>query len=123
MGGIVLNKLIGVLLLMATFFLNTVHEAEALSCAPPQPVMQEIEQSEIVFKGEAIEIKENGLTVFQVDEAWKGVTKSTIQIYDNGWDPYKKGTVYLVFVSQRGENLEQIYAEIQELGTPPWKTP
>lgn len=99
MGEELMKKLIVIILLtMVLFALGTAPQTEALSCAPPQPVKQEMERSTVVFKGKVIDIK-NGLTVFQVEEAWKGVEESTFEIYDNGWDPFIKGTDYLVFGS------------------------
>lgn len=83
------------------FFLSIAPQAEALSCEPPQPVKQEMERSSIVFKGKAIQIKNGGLTVFQVEVAWKGVKGPIVEIYDNGWDPFKKNTEYLVFGSEK----------------------
>jgi hypothetical protein len=77
--------------------LSTVPRVGALSCAPPKPVKQEMERSSIVFKGKVVDIKKEGLTTFQVEEAWKGVEGSIVEIYDNGWDPYMKNTDYLVF--------------------------
>ncbi|XEC95778.1 hypothetical protein AB6A23_04195 [Paenibacillus tarimensis] len=67
--------------------------------------MQELESSSVVFKGRAIEIKNEGLTIFQVEEAWKGVEEAHIEIYDNGWDPYSVKTDYLVFGSLRDGEL------------------
>ncbi|MBD2862120.1 hypothetical protein [Paenibacillus oceani] len=80
---------------------SAVPEAQALSCAPPRPVNEEMDTSSVVFKGTVIEIRQGGLTVFQVDRAWKGVDGPRVQIYDNGWDPYTKGADYLVFGGQR----------------------
>ncbi|GBG09747.1 hypothetical protein PAT3040_04408 [Paenibacillus agaridevorans] len=58
-----------------------------------------MDHSTVVFKGKAVEIKKDGLTVFRIDEAWKGVNTQQFEIYDNGWDPFIKDTVYLVFGS------------------------
>lgn len=102
-----MKKLIGIVILaMIGFALYNVPNAEALSCAPPQPAKQEIEQSSVVFKGRAIDIKSGGLTIFQVEVAWKGIDDQIVEIYDNGWDPYTKGTEYLVFGSQRDGKLK-----------------
>ncbi|MBD0384792.1 hypothetical protein [Paenibacillus sedimenti] len=101
-----MKKLIVIVMLaMIVFLLNTVPKAEALSCAPPQPANQEMERSSVVFKGRAIDIKSGGLTVFQVEKAWKGIEGPIIEIYDNGWDPYTKSTDYLVFGSKRDGKL------------------
>jgi hypothetical protein len=58
-----------------------------------------MDRSDVVFKGKAVEIKKDGLTVLRIDEAWKGVETQQIEIYHNGWDPFIKDTVYLVFGS------------------------
>jgi hypothetical protein len=101
-----MNKLfLIVLLVLIGFILSTPPQVEALSCVPPQPVQQEMEQSSIVFKGRAIEIKDGGLTVFRVEEAWKGIENPVVEIYDNGWDPFIKDTDYLVFGSLRNGEL------------------
>jgi hypothetical protein len=106
LGGEFMNKLILIVLLtLIGFIISTPPNVEALSCAPPQPVQQEMEQSSIVFKGRAIDIKNGGLTVFRVEEAWKGIEDSVVEIYDNGWDPYIKDTDYLVFGSLRNGEL------------------
>lgn len=96
-----MKKLIIIVWLAVIGIWCTVPQAEALSCAPPRPVHQEMQESSVVFKGKVIDIKSGGLTVFQVDQAWKGVEDPRMEIYDNGWDPYTKGTEYLVFGSQR----------------------
>lgn len=88
-----------ILLILVTFILWTAPQVDALSCAPPRPVNEEMDVSTVVFKGKAVAIKKNGLTVFQIDEAWKGVTTSRLEIYDNGWDPFIKDKEYLVFGS------------------------
>lgn len=79
--------------------------AHALSCAPPQPVREELAESDVVFKGRAVEIKDRGLTVFRVEQAWKGVDRPVLEIYDTGWDPYAKEADYLVFGSRRDGEL------------------
>ncbi|MDR6555079.1 hypothetical protein [Paenibacillus qinlingensis] len=81
--------------------LNTVPKVEALSCAAPHPTIQEMERSSVVFKGRVIETKTEGLTVFQVEKAWKGIEDPVFEIYDTGWDAYTIGADYLVFGSQR----------------------
>ncbi|MCR8656072.1 hypothetical protein NV377_13905 [Paenibacillus sp. T3-5-0-4] len=65
----------------------------------PRPVKEEMDLSSVVFKGKAVEINKDGLTVFLIDEAWKGVETSQLEIYHNGWDPFVKNTEYLVFGS------------------------
>jgi len=102
-----MNKFMVALLLGIAILLSSVSQAIALSCAPPQPVKKEMEQSSIVFKGKAIEIKKNGLAVFQVEEAWKGVSQPVIQVYDNGWDPYIEDADYLVFGSLQDGKLRR----------------
>lgn len=62
-----------ILLIIVAFILWTAPQAEALSCAEPRPVKEEMDRSTVVFKGKAVEIKKDGLTVFRIDEAWKGV--------------------------------------------------
>ncbi|RKN83934.1 hypothetical protein [Paenibacillus ginsengarvi] len=86
-------------------FVGVSSQANASSCAPPQPVKQELESSSIVFKGKATEVKKGGLTVFQVEEAWKGVKSTVVELYDNGWDPYTPGNEYLVFGGERDGGL------------------
>ncbi|MDQ8739497.1 hypothetical protein [Paenibacillus sp. LHD-38] len=86
-------------LILVAFILWTAPQVEALSCAPPRPVKEEMDRSTVVFKGKAVEIKKDGLTVFRIDEAWKGVETPQLEIYHNGWDPFIKDTVYLVFGS------------------------
>lgn len=88
-----------ILLILVAFILWTAPQAEALSCAEPRPVKEEMDRSTVVFRGKAVEIKKDGLTVFRIDEAWKGVETPQLEIYDNGWDPFIKDTVYLVFGS------------------------
>ncbi|MBO9606652.1 MAG: hypothetical protein J7639_11905 [Paenibacillaceae bacterium] len=88
-----------ILLILVAFILWTAPQVGALSCAPPGPVKEEIDNSTVVFKGKAVEIKKDGLTVFRIDEAWKGVGTPQVEIYHNGWDPFIKDTVYLVFGS------------------------
>lgn len=87
------------LLILVVTILCAAPQAEALSCAPPLPVKEELDDSTVVFKGKAVQIKKDGLTVFQIEEAWKGVETSQLEIYDNGWDPFIKDTEYLVFGS------------------------
>jgi hypothetical protein len=101
-----MKKLIVIMMLaLIGFLLNPVPKAGALSCAPPEPASQEMERSSVIFKGRAIEIKSEGLTVFQVEKAWKGIEGPIVEIYDNGWDPFTKDTDYLVFGSQRDGKL------------------
>lgn len=84
-------------------------QVHALSCAEPDPVAEEMERSSIVFMGEAAEVKDNGhLGVFQVETAWKGVEHLQIEVYDNGgWDPYEKGTKYLIFAAEKDGKLSR----------------
>lgn len=95
-----------VMFLMIGLTVFTLPKATALSCAPPQPVQQEMERSSVVFKGKATEIKSVGLIVFQVEKAWKGIDSPIIEVYDNGWDPFTIGADYLVFANQRDGKLK-----------------
>lgn len=83
-----------VLLLWATML--ALPKAEALGCASPGPIAKEMPGSTVVFKGKALLASEDGLTIFEVDRAWKGVERSRVEIYDTGWDQYEIGADYLV---------------------------
>lgn len=101
-----MKKLLASLLFLTTcLVMYAAPEAGALSCAMPGPISLEIEASSVVFKGKAIEAKGDGLTVFQVDQAWKGVDGPVVEIYDTGWDPYGIGFEYLVFGSENNGKL------------------
>lgn len=75
--------------------------AGALSCAPPPPVEEEFASSSVVFAGKVLKANKEGLAVFRVEKAWKGVSGPDMEIYDNGWDPFQVGERYLVFGADR----------------------
>lgn len=54
-----------------------------------------------MFMGKVIKANQEGLAVFRVEKAWKGVTGPDMEIYDNGWDPFQVGERYLVFGGER----------------------
>lgn len=90
---------------LALFFPYSAH---ALDCAEPGPVTDEIDRSSIIFMGKAVTVNREGLTLFQVQTAWKGVDPNytQIEIYSNGWDSYEPGQFYLVFGGQREKKLQ-----------------
>ncbi|MDQ6423219.1 hypothetical protein RB620_27700 [Paenibacillus sp. LHD-117] len=85
--------------------LGTAHRADALSCAPPGPASEELNESAVVFKGTAIAAKRSGLTAFRVERGWKGIESGRIELFDNGWDPFQLNKEYLVFGSMRDGEL------------------
>jgi hypothetical protein len=92
-------------LLAAALFNGFTPQVRALSCAPPPLILQEMETSDVVFQGKVIRIREEGLAVFQVERAWKGVTTPVFEIYQSGWDPFQFQTEYLVFGSMQDGKL------------------
>lgn len=84
----------------------------ACSCAQPPGVKEELSQSKAVFSGKAIKVEEKksaaGFTtksvLFEVKEAWKGVSQSPIEVTtgagggDCGYE-FKKGQSYLVYAN------------------------
>lgn len=96
------TRIVFIVLAMFGGIFSAASPSEALSCASPGPVLEEMERSAVVFKGKAVEIKDGGVAVFHVTQAWKGVEEPIFEINDNGgWDPFKLNTSYLVFGSER----------------------
>jgi hypothetical protein len=90
--------------LLVVLLCSIVHStpyADALSCAPPPPVEEEFASSSVVFAGKVLKANKDGLAVFRVEKAWKGVTGPDMEIYDNDWDPFQIGERYLVFGADR----------------------
>lgn len=96
-----MKRFLILLLLAALLFPSVAPRVQALSCAPPGPVQEELERSSVVFKGKVKAIERDGLAVFQIEQAWKGVTGPEFEIYQSGWDPFTKGEVYLVFGTEQ----------------------
>jgi hypothetical protein len=94
-----------VFVLAAAYFSSMIPPTYALTCASPPLVQQEIEQSDVVFQGKVVQIKEGWLAVFQVERAWKGVDAPRIEIYSNGWDPFIFQSEYLMFGSLKDGKL------------------
>ncbi len=90
---------------MMGMLLHSASGVHALSCAPPGPVEEELKASSVVFMGEVLERNKEGLAVFRVEKAWKGIKEPSIQIYDNGWDPFRAGGRYLVFGTEQDGKL------------------
>ncbi|GBG05532.1 hypothetical protein PAT3040_00012 [Paenibacillus agaridevorans] len=97
-----MKKIIALILMIGSCLtLASLPSVQALSCAEPEPAAEELARSSVAFMGQAIAANKEGLTIFQVQTAWKGVAESRIEIYDNGWDPYEPGQTYLVFGGER----------------------
>lgn len=104
-----MRKIVSIGLLVIAVLVTVVPQANALSCAPPGPVKEEVERSNVVFKGKVTESENEGLgeepLVFQVEKVWKGVTDPVIEIFGNGWDPYSEGKEYLIFGTEQDGKL------------------
>lgn len=77
----------------------------ACSCAEPNSVHEELEQSSAVFQGKVMEIKDSSHTrkvLFEVKESWKGIEQTQIIVVtgmgsgDCGYD-FNIGQEYLVY--------------------------
>lgn len=88
-------------------------DASACSCVMPPPPEDALDEANVVFSGEVVEIIENkklfggsyGKTVhFKVDKAWKGTVESEMVITTGNDDgdcgfSFEKGQNYLVYAS------------------------
>lgn len=86
----------GLLLVFAMLFGFSVSSADALSCAPPRPPMEELGYSQLVFKGKVVS-QTNSTLKFAVSKAWKGDVTEKVTLYQNGWTEFRNGEEYIVF--------------------------
>lgn len=104
-----------VMVLVAGFFLTYYGSAEpafACSCAPPKLIQEAFESSAAVFSGKvaSIEGDQFGRTaIFQVDTAWKGVSKDTVQVLTAAQSSacgygFEKGMSYIVYAHSGDED-------------------
>jgi hypothetical protein len=108
--------------------------AFACSCSKPNPVSEELEQSDAVFMGEASQVKrdQTGITVeFKVSKAWKGVFTERVAVVtaDSGAScgySFEEGKEYLVYglgkgpasvsLCSRTAPVEEAYTDLSALG-------
>lgn len=104
-------------------------EAYACSCAETRDVQETFEKSAAVFSGEVVKAEEVspetsdppdpgdpylGPVTFEVDEAWKGASESSVVVYGQGLGvscgmDFEKGETYLVYAYRSGDNLGTDY--------------
>lgn len=127
-----------------------ISKTAAASCAPPEPPQQNLQRSDAVFSGEVVSIGDNFIyslfgsdysVTFNVIEAWKGATTTTITVNNRNDSvflsgsslkfPFKQGERYLVYAYHDSEIgnlttngckgtklLNDATADLRELGPP-----
>lgn len=108
--------------------------AFACSCSGPDPVSEELTQSDAVFMGEASQVRKDqtGITVeFMVSKAWKGISTERITVVtaDSGAScgySFEEGEEYLVYglgkdptsvsLCSRTIPVAEAYADLSALG-------
>lgn len=108
--------------------------AFACSCSEPNPMSEELRQSDVVFMGEALQVRkdQSGSTVeFLVSKTWKGVSaeKITVVTADSGAScgySFEEGEEYLVYglgkdtisvsLCSRTAPVAEAYSDLSALG-------
>ena len=94
-----MKKWVGLWLAIVLFLGIAIPSASALSCAPPRPPKEEMDYSELVFKGRLLtETKEK--LKFQVLTVWKGDLHETVTLNQNYWTKFQEGEEYIIFAGR-----------------------
>lgn len=92
------------IIILICFSFITAQSAFALSCAQPRPPQEEMELSELVFKGNVVSQNRDKLQ-FEVTKVWKGEAGGKLSLHQNGWTEFKTGSEYVVFAGIEDGNL------------------
>ncbi|MBP1154296.1 MULTISPECIES: hypothetical protein [unclassified Paenibacillus] len=93
-----------ILIILLCFSFITSQSAFALSCAPPRAPQEEMEFSQMVFKGTVVSQNRDKLH-FEVAKAWKGDPSGKLTLNQNGWTEFKTGDEYVVFAGMEDGKL------------------
>lgn len=83
-------------------------DASALKCASKNPILEEMENSTLTFKGTLI-AESNNLLTFQVSTWWKGDSSQTkVILHSNIWIPFEQGKEYVVLAGEQNKQLSPL---------------
>lgn len=93
------------LVIILYFSFITAQSAFALSCAPPRAPQEEMELSELAFKGTLVSQTSDKLK-FEITKVWKGEAAGKLTLHQNGWTEFKAGNEYVVFAGKESGKLQ-----------------
>ncbi|WP_144028040.1 hypothetical protein [Paenibacillus sp. 32352] len=94
-----MKKWAGLCLAIILLWGIAIPSVSALSCAPPRPPKEEMDYSELVFKGRLLSETKEKLT-FQVLAVWKGDLHETVTLNQNHWTEFEAGEEYIIFAGR-----------------------